>query len=306
MAPRARRAPERALRASRFGDWLVTFHPDLPGEVKGKSSNLAWAARRVEDELIATGRLDAAQPAGDRVRRRLAPRSPVPGRARPRRAVAPGRPPAHLPAGDPVLRQPLRGCRAAARGQQHLLAVLAGAIGGQPSPGAPVDVLADAGGPRAGSASGTSTSSPKTRTCSSRCWLHLGQARARRAPIYLPVYADAAEGATLRAHGRREPYQQIRRWAWGVSDIPYLALRALRARHIPWHMRVMRVGWYVEEHLVWPSHWFLLTLGGLVPPLLNPGYARTALGVWQTRHVFDAARAVPAVAGAGDRWPTCC
>ena len=57
-------APARAARlsqrfAARFGEWLVTMHPDLPGEVKGKSSNLAWAARRVEDRLIATGRLDA-------------------------------------------------------------------------------------------------------------------------------------------------------------------------------------------------------------------------------------------------------
>src|SRR5205085_8806273 len=41
-----------------FGQWLVTLHPDLPGEVKGKSSNLAWAARRAEAELIARGRLD--------------------------------------------------------------------------------------------------------------------------------------------------------------------------------------------------------------------------------------------------------
>src|SRR5918911_852898 len=57
-------APERAQRltdrfAPLFGDWLVTFHPDLPGEVTGKSSNLAWAAHCVERELIQTGRLSA-------------------------------------------------------------------------------------------------------------------------------------------------------------------------------------------------------------------------------------------------------
>ena len=32
---------------------------------------------------------------------------------------------------------------------------------------------------------------------------------------------------------------------------------------------------------MWPSHWFLLTLGGLVPRLLNPAYAHSPLGVWQ-------------------------
>src|SRR6266699_337473 len=35
---------------------------------------------------------------------------------------------------------------------------------------------------------------------------------------------------------------------------------------------------------MWPSHWFRLTLGCLLPSPLNPGYARTALCLWQ----FDA------------------
>jgi hypothetical protein len=116
-----------------------------------------------------------------------------------------------------------------------------------------------------------------------KVWLHLGR-RVRARAIHLPVYADAAEGPTTLGT-LASTYQQIRRWAWGVSDVPYLALRTLRARHIPWHVRVARVGWYVEEHLVWPSHWFLLTLGGLLPPLINPGYARTALAIWQTSAV---------------------
>ena len=48
-------------------------------------------------------------------------------------------------------------------------------------------------------------------------------------PIYLPVLADAAEGATpwgtVVAH-----YQQIRRWAWGASDVPYVGARPGRER----------------------------------------------------------------------------
>jgi hypothetical protein len=116
-----------------------------------------------------------------------------------------------------------------------------------------------------------------------KVWLHLGR-RVRARAIHLPVYADAAEGATTFGT-LASTYQQIRRWAWGVSDIPYLALESLRAQHIPWHIRLARVWWYVEEHLVWPSHWFLLTLGGLLPPLINPGYARTALAISQTSAV---------------------
>src|ERR687884_101869 len=109
---------------------------------------------------------------------------------------------------------------------------------------------------------------------------HFGR-RVKVRPIWLPVYADAAEGATLRRTLANQ-YHQILRWAWGVSDIPYVALGAMRARDIPWYTRLGRVVWYIEEHLMWPSHWFLLTLGGLVPSLLNPTYARSALGVWQS------------------------
>jgi hypothetical protein len=108
---------------------------------------------------------------------------------------------------------------------------------------------------------------------------HFGQ-RVKVRPIFLPVYADAAEGATLRRTLENQ-YQQILRWAWGVSDIPYVVHGAIRARNLAWHTRVLRVVWYVEEHLMWPAHWFLLTLGGLVPSLVNPAYAHSALGQWQ-------------------------
>jgi hypothetical protein len=108
---------------------------------------------------------------------------------------------------------------------------------------------------------------------------HFGQ-RVKVRPIFLPVYADAAEGATLRRTLENQ-YHQILRWAWGVSDIPYVALGALHARDLPWHLKIMRVTWYVEEHIMWPAHWFLLTLGGLVPSLVNPAYSHSALGLWQ-------------------------
>ena len=35
-----------------FGNFIVTYHPDLPGEVKGKSSNMAWAAKIAKKKLI--------------------------------------------------------------------------------------------------------------------------------------------------------------------------------------------------------------------------------------------------------------
>src|SRR5262249_13446891 len=59
-------APARAQRltarfASLFEHFVVTFHPDLEGEVKGKSSNLTWAAKRFEAEIIQAGLIDPRQ-----------------------------------------------------------------------------------------------------------------------------------------------------------------------------------------------------------------------------------------------------
>src|SRR5438128_1998694 len=55
---RTRAARLSARFAPLFQHFLTTYHPDQPGEVRGKSSNLTWAARQVEAELIAPGRLD--------------------------------------------------------------------------------------------------------------------------------------------------------------------------------------------------------------------------------------------------------
>ena len=35
-----------------FKNLLIAFHPDIPGEVKGKSANTAWGAKIAKQELI--------------------------------------------------------------------------------------------------------------------------------------------------------------------------------------------------------------------------------------------------------------
>jgi hypothetical protein len=35
-----------------FGNLWYTFHPDLPGEVKGKSSNTSWGAKQAKKHLV--------------------------------------------------------------------------------------------------------------------------------------------------------------------------------------------------------------------------------------------------------------
>lgn len=95
--------------------------------------------------------------------------------------------------------------------------------------------------------------------------------------IFLPVLVDAAEG-----HGFFRTfinqYEQYKRWAWGVSDIPYVIRGMFLHGNIPITDRVRRLFLILEQHIFWPANWFLLTLGSSIPPLINPAFGRTVLG----------------------------
>ena len=41
-----------------FGDIFATFHPDIKGEVKGKSSNEAYAGKLAYKKLVESGTID--------------------------------------------------------------------------------------------------------------------------------------------------------------------------------------------------------------------------------------------------------
>jgi cellulose synthase/poly-beta-1,6-N-acetylglucosamine synthase-like glycosyltransferase len=95
--------------------------------------------------------------------------------------------------------------------------------------------------------------------------------------IYLPILVDAAE-----SHGFFRTiinqYEQSKRWAWGVSDIPFVIRQAILHNEIPVGDRMRRVFSILEHHVLWPTNWFILTLGSTIPPLVNPAFGRTALG----------------------------
>jgi cellulose synthase/poly-beta-1,6-N-acetylglucosamine synthase-like glycosyltransferase len=96
-------------------------------------------------------------------------------------------------------------------------------------------------------------------------------------PLYLPLYADAAQSTstwkTIKAH-----YEQQKRWAWGVSDHPWIVRRFLTTRDINFFDKGMRLLTFVWGHFLWPVNWFIITIGLTLPTLLNPAFGRTTLG----------------------------
>lgn len=95
--------------------------------------------------------------------------------------------------------------------------------------------------------------------------------------IYLPLHADAPEGDNW-ISAIKNQYLQYQRWAWGVSDDPYVIRNFLFTPGIPFFTKSFRLLSLIREHFLWPVNWFIITLGISIPVLLNPEFARTTLG----------------------------
>lgn len=97
-------------------------------------------------------------------------------------------------------------------------------------------------------------------------------------PIFLPTLADAAESTTYWKTIVNQ-YEQMKRWAWGVSDDPWLIKNIFMHTEIPLWDRMTKLFYIlVDNHLIWPTNWFILTLGSNIPPLINSSFQRTILG----------------------------
>jgi len=109
-----------------------------------------------------------------------------------------------------------------------------------------------------------------------KCYFRYGD-RFRAVPLFMPIYGDA-----VRAKGywrtMAQQYLQARRWAWGVTDIPFVIQNAIRHREIPFWSRFWRMANLFGEHINWAIAPFVVMFGATVPLVINPAFAETTLG----------------------------
>lgn len=96
-------------------------------------------------------------------------------------------------------------------------------------------------------------------------------------PIFLPSYCDAAESTTWWKTMKNQ-YEQIKRWAWGVSDDVYIIYKWLTVPKMPFGEKTIRSFYVIKDHILWPVNWFAITIGANIPPLLNKDFNRTIIG----------------------------
>jgi hypothetical protein len=99
----------------------------------------------------------------------------------------------------------------------------------------------------------------------------------RAVPLFIPMYGDAVRA---RSYPRSlvQQYTQIRRWAWGITDIPYYIRNAFAHREISRATRIRRLIDLWMDHINWAIAPFVIIFGSNLPLLINPAFAQTTLG----------------------------
>ena len=89
-------------------------------------------------------------------------------------------------------------------------------------------------------------------------------------PIFLPIYQDAVLSSTYMKTLKAQ-FIQLRRWAWGASDIAYVASKGFRrGSKVPRTDMVFKFARLVEGHISWATASLILAFGALIPVLVQP------------------------------------
>ncbi|MBC7943070.1 hypothetical protein H7X68_01030 [Candidatus Saccharibacteria bacterium] len=88
-------------------------------------------------------------------------------------------------------------------------------------------------------------------------------------PIYVPIYQDAVLSDTY-VKTLKAQFVQLRRWAYGASDVPYVATHIFtRNRNVSFFGGTARLLRLIDGHVTLASVSLLVAFGGWVPLLVN-------------------------------------
>jgi hypothetical protein len=98
-------------------------------------------------------------------------------------------------------------------------------------------------------------------------------------PIFLPTGNDAVQSGTYLG-SLKMAYVQHKRHAWGSSDVPYAIVQCVAHPEIPFRRRARRLMALMSNHLVWATHWFILSLGWFMPNVIGQLYGHGHAPLW--------------------------
>src|SRR3990167_1331068 len=96
-----------------------------------------------------------------------------------------------------------------------------------------------------------------------------------------PIFLQTSMDAPL-SHGYlkslKNKYDQERRWSWGVSDDPLFIKWWFTVPNVPFVRKTVMLYNVLVDHFLWPVNWFILTVAANIIPFINPAFSRTTLG----------------------------
>lgn len=101
--------------------------------------------------------------------------------------------------------------------------------------------------------------------------------RARTRPLHTPVYLDAVQARDFRST-LREQYLQLRRWAYGVIDFPYIVRRCLTSPQISLPFRIVQVLRQYLQFQLWATTPILLLIIPRITPVLHERFPGDGTG----------------------------
>lgn len=96
-------------------------------------------------------------------------------------------------------------------------------------------------------------------------------------PIFLKTSMDAPLSLGF-VRSLRNKYDQEHRWSWGVSDDPLFIKWWFTIPNIPFFKKTILVSNVLIDHFLWPANWFIITVAANIMPFINPAFTRTAIG----------------------------
>lgn len=87
-------------------------------------------------------------------------------------------------------------------------------------------------------------------------------------PIYLPIYQDAVMSETYRKTLKAQ-FMQLRRWAYGVSDVPYVALNLAKRHTDSMFKGFLKLLMLMESVISLGTSSIIIAFGGWLPLLFN-------------------------------------
>lgn len=96
-------------------------------------------------------------------------------------------------------------------------------------------------------------------------------------PIFLKTSMDSAHSTNYH-RSLYSRYAQERRWAWGISDDAIYIKWWFTVKDVPFIKKTYLLLGVLVDHILWPAYWYIITISANLVVFLNPNFTRTSLG----------------------------